>query len=222
MTPGIDWDRFGPMLWDAAGETLYMVALAVLAGGFFGLCIGLGLYLTRRGNLLENRVVFAVLNVVINIVRPTPFIILAVALGPVTRAVVGRIIGIDAFTFAMAVTASFAYARLVEQNLVSVDPGVIEAARAMGASPWRIIRTVLIPEALAPLILGLTFLLVAVTDMSAIGGMLGAGGLGDLAITHGYRQFNWSIVYVVVALMVVAVQGVQAVGNWLSRRAQGR
>ena len=221
MNP-INWDRMGPILWTSAGETLYMVGLAVLWGGLFGLLIGLGLYLTRRGNLLANKWVFGALNVVINIVRPTPFIIFAMALGPVTRALFGRIIGIQAFTFAMAVTAAFAFSRLVEQNLLSVDPGVVEAARAMGASPWRIVRTVLIPEALGPLILALTFLLVAVTDMSAIGNMLGAGGLGSVALTEGYRQFNWSIVYIVVAILVVGVQVFQAIGNYLARRVMRR
>jgi len=221
MNP-IDWNRMGPILLTSAGETLYMVGLAVLWGGFFGLVIGLGLYLTRRGNLLANKWVFGALNVIINIVRPTPFIIFAMALGPVTRALFGRIIGIQAFTFAMAVTAAFAFSRLVEQNLLSVDPGVVEAARAMGASPWRIVRTVLIPEALGPLILALTFLLVAVTDMSAIGNMLGAGGLGSVALTEGYRQFNWSIVYIVVAILVVGVQLFQAVGNYLARRVMRR
>jgi D-methionine transport system permease protein len=218
----IDWNRMGPILWQSAGETLYMVGLAVLWGGLFGLIIGLGLYLTRRGNLLANKYVFAALNVIINIVRPTPFIIFAMALGPVTRAIFGRIIGIQAFTFAMAVTAAFAFSRLVEQNLLSVDPGVVEAARAMGASPWRIIRTVLIPEALGPLILALTFLLVAVTDMSAIGNMLGAGGLGSVALTEGYRQFNWTIVYLVVAILVIGVQIFQALGNYLARRVMRR
>jgi len=218
----IDWNRMGPILWTSAGETLYMVGLAVLWGGLFGLLIGLGLYLTRRGNLLENKFVFGLLNVIINIVRPTPFIIFAMALGPVTRAIFGRIIGIQAFTFAMAVTAAFAFSRLVEQNLLSVDPGVVEAARAMGASPWRIVRTVLIPEALGPLILALTFLLVAVTDMSAIGNMLGAGGLGSVALTEGYRQFNWTIVYIVVAILVVGVQIFQAIGNYLARRVMRR
>ncbi|MCL2595315.1 MAG: ABC transporter permease subunit [Promicromonosporaceae bacterium] len=222
MMQNIDWERFGPMLTQAAGETLYMVGIAVVVGGFFGLLIGLGLYLTRPGNLLENRLVYTLLNVAINIVRPLPFLIFVVALGPVTRLVVNRIIGIEAFTFAMCVVAAFASARLVEQNLVSIDPGVVEAARAMGASPWRIVRTVLVREALSPLILGYTFLVVGVVDMSALGGFLGAGGLGDLAIVHGYRQFNWSITYVVVAVIVIGVQLVQMVGNWLSRRIAGR
>jgi D-methionine transport system permease protein len=216
------WDRLGPLLWEAFGQTAYMVLITLVVGGFFGLVIGLGLYLTRPGNLLENRVVFAILNVLINIVRPIPFIIFLVALGPLTRLFVGRVIGIEAFTFAMCFMASFVFARLVEQNLVSTDPGVIEAARAMGASPLRIVRTVLIPEALSPLILGYTFLFVGVLDMSAIGGYLGAGGLGDFAIVHGYRQFDWAVTAVVVAIIIVIVQLVQWLGNGLARRALRR
>ncbi|MCL1870241.1 MAG: ABC transporter permease [Promicromonosporaceae bacterium] len=218
----MDWATLGPQLWQAAGETLYMVAITLVAGGFFGLVIGLGLYLTRPGNLLANRVVFAILNVIINLLRPIPFIIFIALLGPVTKVVTGRIIGIEAFTFVMSVMASMAFARLVEQNLVGLDPGVVEAARAMGASPWRIVRTVLVPEALAPLILGYTFLFVAVLDMSAIGGYMGAGGLGDFAIVHGYQQYDWGVTFAVVVIIVVVVQLVQLLGNGLARRALRR
>jgi D-methionine transport system permease protein len=211
-----------PLLVDAFGQTVYMVLITLVVGGFFGLVIGLGLYLTRPGNLLANRGVFAVLNVAVNIVRPVPFLIFLVALGPVTRALVGTTIGIEAFTFAMCVMASFVFARLVEQNLVSIDPGVIEAARAMGASPLRIVRTVVVPEALSPLILGYTFLFVGVLDMSAIAGYLGAGGLGDFAIQYGYRQYDWAVTAVVVVLIIVIVQLVQWLGNSLAKRALRR
>ncbi len=218
----MSWDQLGPLLWAAAGQTAYMVLVTLVVGGFLGLALGLGLYLTRPGNLLANRAVFAVLNVAVNVVRPVPFIIFLAVLGPLTRAVVGRTIGIEAFTFAMCVMATFVFARLVEQNLVSIDPGVVEAARAMGASPLRIIRTVLVPEALSPLILGYTFLFVGVLDMSAIGGYLGAGGLGDFAIVHGYRQYDWAVTGVVVVLIIAIVQLVQLLGNSLARRALRR
>lgn len=218
----MSWDQLGPLLWAAAGQTAYMVLVTLVVGGFLGLALGLGLYLTRPGNLLANRAVFAVLNVAVNVVRPVPFIIFLAVLGPLTRAVVGRTIGIEAFTFAMCVMATFVFARLVEQNLVSIDPGVVEAARAMGASPLRIIRTVLVPEALSPLILGYTFLFVGVLDMSAIGGYLGAGGLGDVAIAYGYRQFDWGVTAIVVVIIIAIVQLVQLLGNSLARRALRR
>ena len=217
-----DWERLTPLLWEAAGQTAFMVLITLLVGGFLGLALGLGLYLTRPGNLLGNRFVFAVLNLAVNVVRPVPFIIFLVALGPLTRAVIGSTIGIEAFTFAMCFMATFVFARLVEQNLVSIDPGVVEAARAMGASPLRIVRTVLVPEALAPLILGYTFLFVGVLDMSAIGGYLGAGGLGDFAIVQGYRQYDWAVTAVVVLIIVLIVQAVQWLGNGLARRALRR
>ncbi len=211
-----------PLLVTALGQTAYMVLITLGVGGFCGLILGLGLYVTRSGNLLANRAVFAVLNIAVNIVRPIPFIIFLVALGPLTHAVIGRTIGIEAFTFAMCVMATFACSRLVEQNLVGIDPGVVEAARAMGASRLRIIATVLIPEALAPLILGYTFLFVGVLDMSAIGGYLGAGGLGDLAIVQGYRQYDWFVTGVVVVVIILIVQCVQLLGNWLARVALHR
>src|SRR5690625_205200 len=160
-----------PALWEALGQTAFMVLITLGVGGVLGLALGIGLYITRKGNLCENRVVFAVLNIAVNIVRPIPFIIFLAALGPLTKLFVGRIIGIGAFTFAMCFMASFVFSRLVEQNLLSIDPGVVEAARAMGASRLRIVFTVLILDALSPLILGYTFLFIGVLDMSAIGGL---------------------------------------------------
>src|SRR5699024_5713916 len=142
--------ELAPLLLDALGQTAFMVLITLAAGGVVGLALGIGLYVTRSGNLLANRAVFTILNLAVNIVRPLPFIIFLVALGPLTKLVTGRIIGIEAFTFAMCFMAAFVFSRLVEQNLLSIDPGVVEAARAMGASPLRIILTVLIPEALAP------------------------------------------------------------------------
>lgn len=164
----VDWSRVVPQLIEATGETFYMVTIALALGGVFGFILGMALYLTRRGNLLQNRVVFEIINVVVNFFRPIPFVIFIAAVQPLARAVVGIGIGIKAATFAMVIAASFGIARLVEQNLLSVNPGVIEAARAMGASLPRIIWSVLIPEALGTLILGYTFAFVAIIDMSAI------------------------------------------------------
>ena len=213
----IDWESVGPLLREAAGQTAYMVLVTLLVGGVVGLAIGLGLYLTRAGNLLGNRVAFTILNVLINLIRPVPFIIFLVALGPLTRVVTGRTIGIEAFTFAMCVMASVVFARLVEQNLVGIDPGVVEAARAMGASPLRIIRTVLVPEALAPLILGYTFLFIGVLDMSAMAGYIGGGGLGNFAIAYGYQKFDQTVTWTAVIIMIVLVQVVQGVANAIAK-----
>ena len=181
----VDWERLGPTYLNAISDTLFMVVITMIVSGFFGLIIGLFLYTTRQGGVLQNKVVYWVLNILVNFFRPIPFIIMIAMLYAVTLAVVDTTIGREAATFVMCVTATFTVARIVEQNLVAIDPGVIEAARAMGAGPWRIIRTVIIPEALGPLILGVTFIFIAVIDMSAMAGYIGGGGLGDFAIVYG-------------------------------------
>ncbi|KAB1661270.1 ABC transporter permease subunit [Pseudoclavibacter sp. CFCC 13796] len=214
----IDWNQTIPDLIAATGETLYMVVIAVGLGGVFGLVLGLVLYLTRKGNLLANRFVFQIINVLVNFFRPIPFVIFIAAVQPLARSVVGIGIGIQAATFTMVLAATFGIARLVEQNLVTVNPGVIEAARAMGAGLPRIIFQVLIPEGLGALILGYTFAFVAIIDMSAVAGVVGAGGLGNYAIQYGYRQANPVITWTTVVIIVIIVQVVQGLGNWLSRR----
>lgn len=217
-----DWSELSPILWESVRETLYIVGVTVGVGGALGLVLGVLLYATRRGNLLQNVVVFTVLNVAVNVVRPIPFIIFITAVGPVTLAVVGTTIGNDAVIFAMAIMATFVTARIVEQNLVATDPGVIEAARAMGASRLRILVTVLVPEALAPLILGYTFLLIGIVDMSALAGYVGGGGLGNFAIVYGYQRFNWEVTLVTVLVIIGMVQLAQLFGNWLARKALHR
>lgn len=222
MNRETDWEYLLPLLGEAFGETVQMVSISLLVAGVLGLAMGIAVYVTRRGNFLANRAVFTVLNVVVNTVRPVPFIIFVVAVGPVVLLLVGTTIGTAAAIPPMAIMASVAFARLVEQTLVALDPGVIEAARAMGASRWRVIWSVLVPEALGPLVLAFTFLTVAVIDMSAVVGMIGAGGLGDFAIRHGYQRFNWDVVLVAVAVIVVLVQAVQLLGNALARKALRR
>lgn len=211
-----------PELWKSAFETLYIVALTLLFGGLGGLIVGLGLYLTRVGSVLPNRPVFVVLNVLVNFVRPIPFIIFLAAAQPLARVVVGTGIGDPAVIFTISLAASFAMARIVEQNLLTVSPGVIEAARSVGAGPVRIILTVLIPEALGPLILGYTFIFVAIVDASAVAGAVGGGGLGNFALLYGYRQFNPIVTWAAVLLIIVLVQFVQFLGNYLARKALRR
>ncbi|MDN5682697.1 methionine ABC transporter permease [Corynebacterium glyciniphilum] len=217
-----NWDFLTPIYQDAIVETLYMAIWGLAIGGVIGLVLGVLLYTTRGGGVLANRPVFWVLNILVNIVRPIPFIILITALGPLTQVVVGSILGINAATFAIIIAASFGAARIVEQNLVSIDPGVIEAARSMGAGPFRIIFTVIIPEALGPLILGATFMFIAIIDMSAMAGYIGAGGLGDFAIQYGYRAFDSNVTYVALVTIIVIVQAAQLLGNWLARRIMRR
>lgn len=217
-----DWGYLSPMFQDAIGQTLYMAIWGLVGGGVIGLVIGILLYTTRGGGVLANKPVFWLLNMLVNIIRPVPFIILLTALGPLTKIVVGTILGINAATFAIIIAAAFGAARIVEQNLVGIDPGVIEAARAMGASPLRIIFTVIIPEALGPLILGATFMFIAIIDMSAMAGYVGAGGLGDFAIQYGYRAFDNNVTYVTLIAIIVIVQVAQLFGNWLARKIMRR
>lgn len=216
------WDRHGPILLEAIGDTLYMVLATMVIGGLLGLLWGIGLYVTRRGGLLANRWVFGVLNFTVNVIRPIPFIILLAAIGPLTLALAGRTIGSTAMIVPMSIAATFGFSRIVEQNLVSIDPGVIEAARATGASRLRIVLTLLVPEALGPLVLGYTFLFVALIDMSAVAGIVAGGGLGDFAIQYGYRRWNYEVIWITVLVIVVIVQLTQALGNGLSRKVLRR
>lgn len=211
-----------PELWTSAGETLYIVAATLFFGGIGGLIVGLGLYLTRNGSILENRAIFVVLNVLVNLIRPIPFIIFLAAAQPLARTVTGSGIGNDAVIFTISLAASFAMGRIVEQNLLTVTPGVIDAARSMGAGPVRIIFTVLLPEALGPLILGYTFIFVALVDMSAVSGIVGGGGLGNFAIQYGYRQYEPVVTWAAVLLIIILVQLVQFLGNSLARKALRR
>ncbi|GAA5165593.1 ABC transporter permease [Pseudonocardia eucalypti] len=217
-----NWAQLYPQLVLSFQQTIYMVVWTLLIAGGLGLLIGVLLYATRPGGLLRSPVVFHLLNVLVNIVRPIPFIIFITAVGPLTLLVMGTTIGTQAVVFPMATMASFVIGRVVEQNLIAVDPGVIEAARAMGASKSRIILTVLIPEALGPLVLGYTFIFVAVVDMSAMAGYVGGGGLGNFAIAYGYQQFNWPVTLVTVVIIIVVVQAAQLLGNWLARKALHR
>jgi len=218
----VDWLTFWPRIVEATGETLIMVIATLVFGSIFGIAIGLLLFVTRQNNMLENKLVSQILNIVINIVRPVPFIIFLVAISQLTRLVVGTTIGTAAAIFPMTIVATFVIARVVENNLVSIDPGVIEAAQAMGASPLRIIFTVLIPEALGPLILGLTFVSVSLIDFSAVAGTVGGGGLGHVAMTYGYQRFDGSVMLVTVVILIIMVQLAQWLGNTLSKKIMRR
>ena len=206
----------------AFGQTLVMVSLTILIGGIAGLALGTLLYTTRENGVLSNKFVYTILNILVNFVRPIPFIILIAAIGPLTLSVIGTTIGTEAAIFAMSIAATFGVARIVEQNLVSIDPGVIEAARAMGASPLQIIVSVIIREALGPLILGFTFIFMAVVDMSAMAGYTGGGGLGYFAITYGYNAFNPTITLAGTIVIILIVQVAQLLGNFLSKKIMRR
>ncbi|CAM3533123.1 ABC transporter permease [Micrococcus flavus] len=218
----LDWGYYGPELLMAMGDTIYMVFWAFLIGGLLGLLLGFVLYTTRPGGIFAHRAVNLVVNFVVNLIRPIPFVILIAALQPLTISVVGTGIGNTAVVFCMIWASTFGIARIVEQNLVSLDPGVIEAARAMGASRWRIVTSVMLPEALGPLILGYTFVIISLVDMSALAGIIGGGGIGNFAIVEGYNRFRPEVTWMAVIVVILFVQALQLIGNWAARKVMRR
>ncbi|WKB54692.1 methionine ABC transporter permease [Eleftheria terrae] len=211
-----------PELWVASGQTLLMLAIGLCAAVLLGGPLGVLLFLLSPGQSLASRPLFAVLGWVVNTVRSFPFIILLVALVPLTRVIAGTSIG----PLAAAVPLSFAaiayFARLVEQNLREVPRGVIEAAHAMGASELQIVVRVLLLEARSGLVLALTVLAISFLSYSAVAGVVGGGGIGDLAIRYGYYRFQTDVMVLTVALLVVLVQLIQFGGNALARRLDKR
>lgn len=211
-----------PELGTALGQTLLMLAIGLSAAVLLGGPLGIWLFLLGPGQSLANRPLFAVVSWAVNTVRSFPFIILLVALVPFTRVIAGSSIG----PVAAAVPLSFAaipyFARLVEQNLRDVPRGVIEAAHAMGASELQVIWRVLIVEARSGLVLALTVLAISFLSYSAVAGVVGGGGIGDLAIRYGYYRFQTDVMVLTVAILIVLVQAIQLVGNTLARRLDKR
>ncbi|GKW45568.1 MULTISPECIES: methionine ABC transporter permease [unclassified Planococcus (in: firmicutes)] len=205
---------------EALWETVYMTGASFLFSIIIGFPLGILLVVTRKGHLLANEPISKVLNVIINIFRSVPFIILMVAIIPLTRLIVGTSIGTAAAIVPLVFYAGPYIARLIENSLLEVDKGVIEAAQAMGATPGQIIFRFLIPEALSSLVLALTIAIVGLIGASAMAGAIGGGGLGDLAITYGYQRFDTVVMLITVAILVVLVQGVQSAGNLLSKKVR--
>ncbi|MFC7396311.1 methionine ABC transporter permease [Chelatococcus sp. GCM10030263] len=203
-------------------DTLYMVAVSAAVGTLIGLPLGVFLATSRRGELLAAPLANAVVGVVVNALRSTPFIILTVSIIPFTRLIAGTSIGTTAAIVPLTVAATPFIARLVEGSVREVDPGLIEAARAMGASPLQILAKVLVPEALPGIVLGLTLAIVSLIGFSAIVGVVGGGGLGDLGIRYGYQRFMPDVMAAVVIVLIILVQGIQSLGDILSKRLNKR
>lgn len=206
----------------AIGQTLYMVSIPLLLGAVLGIILGILLVTTRKGGILENKVIFTIINPIINVFRSVPFIILMVAIVPFTKLIVGSSIGTNAALVPLTVFIIPYIARLVENSLLEVDAGIIEAAKAMGASPVQIIWHFLLPEALGSLILTITTATIGLIGATAMAGTIGGGGVGDLAISYGYERFDTVVMIVTVIILVVFVQFVQSLGNFLSRKARRR
>ena len=203
-------------------DTLTMVAVAAGLGTFFGLPLGVFLATSKRGELFASPLANLVLGTLVNATRSTPFIILVVAIIPFTRLVAGTSIGTAAAIVPLTVAATPFIARLIEGAVREVDQGLVEAARAMGATPVQIVRKVLVPEALPAIVLGLTLALVSLIGFSAMVGAVGGGGLGDLGIRYGYQRFMPDVMAAVVAVLIVLVQLVQSIGDRLARRLNKR
>jgi D-methionine transport system permease protein len=211
-----------PEIYLGVGQTFLMVGIAILAAILLGLPLGFLTFLTSKEQLLEQTILNNVLNAMINTVRSFPFIILLIALIPFTRTLLGTSVGPLAASIPLSIAAIPFLARLVEQSLREVPKGTIEAAVAMGGSPFQIISKVLLLEARSGLLLGLTVTAVSFISYSAIAGVVGGGGIGDLAIRYGYYRFQTDIMITTVFLLIIIVQSVQFAGNYLSAKLDKR
>lgn len=208
------------LILNALWETLYMVSISLFFGSILGVFLGILLVVTRKGHILENNWIFSIVNPIVNIFRSIPFIILLVAIIPFTRLIVGTSIGTTAAIVPLVLYVGPYISRLVENSLLEVDEGIIEAAKAMGATPLQIIFKFLIPEAFASLILSVTTATIGLIGATAMAGAIGGGGLGDVAITYGYQRFSTITIFVTVVILVVVVQVVQSIGNVLERKVR--
>lgn len=207
----VDWSEIA----DGTVATLTMLGFSTLFAVLIGLPIGIILFLTSRGQLLENRVFYGIASVVVNILRSVPFIILMILLIPVTKLIVGTSLGVLGAIPPLVIGAAPFFARLVETSLREIDRGVIEAAQSMGASNWQIVWNVLLPEARAGLIAAITITTVTLVSYTAMSGVIGGGGLGDLAIRYGYQRFQTDVMIVTVVILLVLVQILQSIGDRL-------
>ncbi|MBM0401898.1 methionine ABC transporter permease [Serratia sp. 4542] len=209
-------------LWDATWETLYMTGIAGLATLMLGIVLGVLLFLTSKGQLWQNRAVYSLISVLVNVFRSIPFIILIVLLIPFTKSLIGTILGADAALPALIVGAAPFYARLVEIALREVDKGVIEAARSMGAKNRTLIFRVLLPESSPALVSGITVTLIALVSYTAMAGVIGAGGLGNLAYLEGFQRNHSDVTLVATLTILLIVFVIQFIGDSLTRTLDKR
>ncbi len=204
------------------GETLQMTIISVVVAMIVGIPLGVVLVITGKGHILENLPLNRVLGAIVNALRSIPFIILMVAIIPLTRLIAGTSIGTTAACVPLTIAAIPFLARLVETSIREINAGVIEAAQAMGASPVQIIWKVLLPEALPTIIDNVTVLIVNLISYSAMAGAIGGGGLGDIAIRYGYHRFQGDVMIATIVVLIVLVQIVQSIGDGLSRKVNKR
>lgn len=213
---------YAPMLGQGTLETLYMTSVSVLFSYILGLPLGVLVVITGKNSLASMPKFSAVLGWIVNIGRSIPFIILMVALIPFTRMVIGKSIGSTAACMPLIIGAAPFVARLVETSLEELDYGVIEAAKAMGATNWQIIYKVMIPEAVPSLVRGVSIATITLIGYSAMAGAVGGGGLGDIAIRYGYHRYEYEVMLVTIVLLVIIVQVIQSIFNLIARRIDKR
>lgn len=210
------------MLMKGIGETLYMVFLSSVLSYVIGIPLGIALVVTDKEGIRPVPVFSKVLGLVINILRSIPFIILLIMVIPITRLLVGKIIGCNATVVPLVIAAAPYIGRMVESSLKEVDAGVIEAAKSMGASTWQIITKVLLPEAKPSLLVGAAISVTTILGYSAMAGFTGGGGLGDIAIRYGYHRYQTDMMMVTVVLLIIIVQLIQEVFMRMSRKGDKR
>lgn len=216
------FSEYGAMMADGTVDTLYMVLLSSLFGYLIGMPLGIILTITSKGGIAEHPAVYRVLDIIVNILRSIPFLILLILIMPLTKAIVGRSYGTAATVVPLTVSAAPFIAREVESSLKEVDKGVIEMAQSMGASNWQIIWKVLVPEARTSLIVNAAIVVGTILGYSAMAGTVGGGGLGDIAIQYGYYRYETGVMIVTVVILVVLVQILQGVGMGLAGKLDHR
>lgn len=205
---------------DAFNETIYMVGLSLFIGSLLGIPIAVALVLTSKNGLKPNATIYNVLNVIVNVIRSLPFIILMVAIMPFSRLIAGTSIGTTAALVPLTIYIAPYIGRLIENSLLEVPEGIMEAAQSMGASTWQTIRYFLLPEAKSSIILAMTTACVGLIGATAMAGVIGGGGVGDLAVSYGYQQFDTVAMIATVIILIIVVQGIQSLGNWLASRSR--
>lgn len=210
------------LMFQGIQETVFMVSVSTVIAAIIGIPLGITLVTTSKSHILENRVINSVLGTIVNIIRSIPFIILMVAIIPLTRIIAGTSIGTTAACVPLTIVAIPFLSRLVETSIREVDFGLVEAAESMGATPFQIIRKVLIPEALPTIINNITVLIVNLIGASAMAGAIGGGGLGDIAIRYGYQRFRADVMLATIIILIVVVNLIQACGDFASRKKNKR
>jgi len=216
------WAQYGKMLTEGIWGTIYMTLVSTAIGYLFGLPMGVALTVTDKDGLRPNAVIYKVLDVIANIVRSIPFLILLILLIPFTRVLVGRSYGTTAVIVPLTIAAIPFIARMVESSLKEVDAGVIEAARSMGASNWQIITRVLLVEGKTSLIINATIAMGTILGYSAMAGTVGGGGLGDIAVRYGYNRYQYDVMFVTVALLIILFQLFQTYGMMIANHFDRR